>query len=252
MPHLARSSASRSTRSAGSRRRQPPLATAGLPVRRRPCARDHVHAAPDTNSATQLSRFGFRPRHSELWTIIPFNADPRRADSAAQASELVAACEAAWAAIQRHHAEVPDAVIVLGSGVERGRLVKLGHWWGGRWIADGAVRGEVLLAGEALHLAPEAVFEVLLHEAAHGLKRGATDPRLFTRRPLPQRPVQADSGRPWPRRRTGPTLRMGSDLARSRRTLAIRHRDRSSRRRDAHRAPGRGRHTNRREHRTRR
>jgi hypothetical protein len=88
---------------------------------------------------------------------------------AAKASDLVGACEAAWGAIQRLHPDVPDAVIVLGSGVERGRLVKLGHWWGGRWIADGAVRGEVLLAGEALHLAPEAVFEVLLHEAAHGL-----------------------------------------------------------------------------------
>ena len=36
--------------------------------------------------------------------------------------------------------------------VERGRLVKLGHWWGGRWLADGNIRGEVLLAGEALHL----------------------------------------------------------------------------------------------------
>jgi hypothetical protein len=68
-------------------------------------------------------------------------------------------------------------VIVLGTGVERGRLVKLGHWWGGRWIADGAVRGEVLLAGEALHLTTEAVFEVLLHEAAHGMNaaRGVQD-----------------------------------------------------------------------------
>ena len=95
--------------------------------------------------------------------------DHAQKTGAPQASELVAACEEAWAAIQRRHPEVPDAVIVLGSGVERGRLVKLGHWWGGRWIADGAVRGEVLLAGEALHLAPETVFEVLLHEAAHGL-----------------------------------------------------------------------------------
>lgn len=87
----------------------------------------------------------------------------------ALASELVAACEAAWSSIQRRHPGVPDAVIILGSGVERGRLVKLGHWWSGRWIADGQVRGEVLLAGEALHLKPEDVFEVLLHEAAHGL-----------------------------------------------------------------------------------
>ena len=95
--------------------------------------------------------------------------DHAQTTGAPQASELVAACEEAWAAIQRRHPEVPDAVIVLGSGVERGRLVKLGHWWGGRWIADGAVRGEVLLAGEALHFVPETVFEVLLHEAAHGL-----------------------------------------------------------------------------------
>lgn len=95
----------------------------------------------------------------------------------AAASELVAACESAWAAIQRHHPEVPDVVIVLGSGVERGRLIKLGHWWGGRWIADGDVRGEVLLAGEALHLPAAQVFEVLLHEAAHGLNaaRGIKD-----------------------------------------------------------------------------
>jgi hypothetical protein len=98
-------------------------------------------------------------------------------ERAPQASALVASCETAWAAIQQRHPEVPDVVIVLGTGVERGRLVKLGHWWGGRWIADGEIRGEVLLAGEALHLAPEDVFEVLLHEAAHGLNaaRGVQD-----------------------------------------------------------------------------
>ncbi|MGH9036118.1 MAG: DUF6166 domain-containing protein, partial [Acidimicrobiia bacterium] len=96
---------------------------------------------------------------------------------AANASALVAACEEAWAAIQGRHPDVPDAVIVLGTGVERGRLVKLGHWWGGRWLADGNVRGEVLLAGEALHLPAAEVFEVLLHEAAHGLNaaRGIRD-----------------------------------------------------------------------------
>jgi hypothetical protein len=98
-------------------------------------------------------------------------------DAPAVASELVAACEAAWRAIQRHHPDVPHPVIVLGSGVERGRLVKLGHWWAARWIADGEPRGEVLLAGEALHLPAPQVFEVLLHEAAHGLNaaRGIKD-----------------------------------------------------------------------------
>ena len=90
----------------------------------------------------------------------------------ATASQLVAACEAAWADIRTHHPDLPAAVVVLGTGVERGRLVKLGHWWGGQWLADGQARGEVLLAGEALHLEPSAVFEVLLHEAAHGINAG--------------------------------------------------------------------------------
>ncbi|MGH9153699.1 MAG: DUF6166 domain-containing protein [Acidimicrobiales bacterium] len=89
--------------------------------------------------------------------------------SDASGSAVVRACEQAWRDIQAHHADLPDVVVILGSGVERGRLVKLGHWWGGRWLADGEARGEVLLAGEALHLPPEQVFEVLLHEAAHGL-----------------------------------------------------------------------------------
>lgn len=104
-------------------------------------------------------------------------ADALDVQGAATASAVVRACEAAWADVQQHHPEVPEAVIVLGSGVERGRLVKLGHWWGGRWLADGQVRGEVLLAGEALHLPAEQVFEVLLHEAAHGLNaaRGIKD-----------------------------------------------------------------------------
>lgn len=95
----------------------------------------------------------------------------------AAASDLLAACEVAWRTIQNRHPDVPDVVLVLGTGVERGRLVKLGHWWGGRWMADGEVRGEVLLAGEALHLQPAQVFEVLLHEAAHGLNaaRGIKD-----------------------------------------------------------------------------
>ncbi|MDP9388484.1 MAG: hypothetical protein M3Q48_11390, partial [Actinomycetota bacterium] len=101
-------------------------------------------------------------------------ADGEATDPAgATASAVVKACEAAWADIRRHHPSLPDAVMILGSGVERGRLVKLGHWWGGRWLADGQVRGEVLLAGEALHLPADQVFEVLLHEAAHGLNAAA-------------------------------------------------------------------------------
>lgn len=107
---------------------------------------------------------------TEPSTITNFPSDPL-------ASDLVVACEEAWRTIQSHHPELPPVVMLLGTGVERGRLVKLGHWWGGRWLADGDVRGEVLLAGEALHLKPDDVFEVLLHEAAHGINaaRGVKD-----------------------------------------------------------------------------
>lgn len=92
-------------------------------------------------------------------------------------SALVAACEQAWSDIKKHHPELPDAVIVLGTGMKGGRLVKLGHWWQSQWVADGKARAEVLLAGEALHLPADDVLEILLHEAAHGVNsaRGIKD-----------------------------------------------------------------------------
>ncbi|MEW6473150.1 MAG: DUF6166 domain-containing protein [Actinomycetota bacterium] len=134
-----------------------------------------LHAGLAVEAELAAHRGGLDPHRPALHVVAPDEAptgeptDGGGATDAATASALVAACEQAWADIQRHHPDVPHAVVVLGSGVEGGRLVKLGHWWGGRWLADGEVRGEVLLAGEALHLPAEQVFEVLLHEAAHGL-----------------------------------------------------------------------------------
>ncbi len=118
-----------------------------------------------------------QPSHAVVDETVKSASPPDPIDRTATASAVVSACEAAWSDIRDHHPQLPDAVIILGSGVERGRLVKLGHWWGGRWLADGEVRGEVLLAGEALHLPADKVFEVLLHEAAHGLNaaRGIKD-----------------------------------------------------------------------------
>lgn len=127
--------------------------------------------------------FGVEPPRPAL-SVVPDTPDVEGdADSpegelpGPTASALVSACEAAWDDIRTRHSELPAVVVVLGSGVERGRLVKLGHWWSGRWVADGQVRGEVLLAGEALHLTSAQVFEVLLHEAAHGINatRGVKD-----------------------------------------------------------------------------
>jgi hypothetical protein len=129
-----------------------------------------LHAGLTVEAELAAHRGGLDPDRPALRVVaLDQAATAGGATDPATASALVAACEQAWAEIQRHHPDVPHAVVVLGSGIERGRLVKLGHWWGGRWLADGEVRGEVLLAGEALHLPAEQVFEVLLHEAAHGL-----------------------------------------------------------------------------------
>ena len=101
------------------------------------------------------------------------------------ASELVAALEVAWSAIQHRHPEVPAVVVTLGAGsigVPAGAL-KLGHFAAGRWVArDGAgadARGmaELFVGGEGLGRGAESVLATLLHEAAHGLAdvRGVKD-----------------------------------------------------------------------------
>jgi len=92
---------------------------------------------------------------------------------------LVAALENAWAAIRQHHAEIPEVVVLIGTGLERGGVLrKLGHFAARRWrLAGGGERSEILVAGEGLDRGPDAVLATLLHEAAHALAftRGIRD-----------------------------------------------------------------------------
>lgn len=116
---------------------------------------------------------------------------------------MVAALEAAWAAIRVRHPEVPAAVIVLGAGSGHGPGLKLGHFAAMRWHNgdqaapadveddgdqdDGEQDGdhadeheqdadptaarlpEVFVGGEGLARGPADVLATLLHEAAHAL-----------------------------------------------------------------------------------
>lgn len=89
-------------------------------------------------------------------------------------SNVVRTCEQVWGSIRARHPDVPEVVIVVGSGEERGRLRKLGHWSAGRWALTGpaegpAARGEVLLAAEGFKRGPADVLDTLLHEAAHAI-----------------------------------------------------------------------------------
>lgn len=88
-------------------------------------------------------------------------------------SGVVRTCEEVWASIRDRHPEVPEVVILVGSGEERGKLRKLGHWSAGRWaVPDGegmGRRGEVLIAAEGFKHGAADVLDTLLHEAAHAI-----------------------------------------------------------------------------------
>ena len=100
-----------------------------------------------------------------------------------ESSQLVAALERAWAAIQRRHPDVPPVVVTLGAGSlgqPAGQLT-LGHFAARRWAtrdvdataADpaglSAGIAELFVGGEGLIQGAESVLETLLHEAAHGV-----------------------------------------------------------------------------------
>ena len=92
------------------------------------------------------------------------------------ASTLLKALEDIWAAIRRHHPEVPAVVIIIASGTD-GRHAKWGHHAPGRWHSGSAEHAEVMISGEGLARTPREVLATLLHEAAHALAdaRGITD-----------------------------------------------------------------------------
>lgn len=88
-----------------------------------------------------------------------------------EASQLVAALEVAWGAIQERHEDVPDVVVTLGAGsigVARGTL-KLGHFAADRWSTEAGSSAELFVGGEGLQRGASEVLATLLHEAAHGV-----------------------------------------------------------------------------------
>jgi hypothetical protein len=92
---------------------------------------------------------------------------------------LLTALETAWAAIRARHPEVPDAVLIVGSGspAKGSQSMKWGHFASLRWQSGDTQLPEVLVSGEGLSRTPAEVFTTLLHEATHGLAeaRGIQD-----------------------------------------------------------------------------
>ena len=92
---------------------------------------------------------------------------------------LLTALEDAWAQIRARHPEVPDAVLIVGSGspAKGSQSMKWGHFASLRWQSGDTRLPEVLVSGEGLSRTPAEVFTTLLHEATHGLAdtRGIQD-----------------------------------------------------------------------------
>lgn len=85
-------------------------------------------------------------------------------------SEIVKALEAVWTEVVKRHPELPDVVMITGSGLDL-MGAKWAHFWRERWTdrADKATRPEMFIAGERLACGAELTLQSILHEAAHAL-----------------------------------------------------------------------------------
>ncbi|MFF8432436.1 hypothetical protein ACF07Y_46460 [Streptomyces sp. NPDC016566] len=97
-----------------------------------------------------------------------------------EGTRIITALESTWGAIQEHHPDVPDVVIVTGTGRGRRRnTLTWGHHTAERWLDAAAAgrRAELFVSGEAIARGGEMVVETMLHEAAHALAaaRGIED-----------------------------------------------------------------------------
>lgn len=91
----------------------------------------------------------------------------------ATGSAVVRLLEKVWARIREDHPELPDVVIVTGSGMIGGS--RWGHFRADGWKIqeEGAAvrKHELFLAGEALAKGARQTLQTMIHEAAHTLAR---------------------------------------------------------------------------------
>jgi hypothetical protein len=100
-------------------------------------------------------------------------------------SDLMAALEQTWADIRRRTPELPEVVVVTGTGLSSSALhidAKWGHFGADHWVegrpteeGQGAAldlsaarrRPELFVAGECLAEGPRQTLQTMLHEAVH-------------------------------------------------------------------------------------
>src|SRR5215213_5360269 len=110
-------------------------------------------------------------------------------------SGLIAALEQTWTTIRRRTPELPEVVVVTGTGLSSGAVhidAKWGHFGADHWVEgrpteerQGAAldlsmarrKPELFIAGECLAEGPRQTLQTMLHEAVHALAhaRGVKD-----------------------------------------------------------------------------
>lgn len=94
---------------------------------------------------------------------------------------IIAALEAAWAALRAKHPDIPQVVMITGTAKQLGGE-RWGHFGPDFWAvpAEEIKKGrasELFIAGELIALGGRQVLKTLIHEAAHGVAyvRGIKD-----------------------------------------------------------------------------
>lgn len=118
----------------------------------------------DTNSNDE-------PEGDEMTTTTTETAPAKKHTGSA----VVLLLERVWDRIRENHPELPQAVIVTGTGSETGGL-KWGHFRADGWEVvqqEGAAlrMNEMFMAGETLAKGAKQVLQTMLHEGAHTLAR---------------------------------------------------------------------------------
>lgn len=116
------------------------------------------------------------PEEDEMSTETQTAPETETTDAPAEnhtGSAVVALIEKVWARIRADHPELPEVVIITGSGLVGAS--KWGHFrpegWKVKTEGQATHKHELFLAGEALAKGARQVLQTMLHEAAHTLAR---------------------------------------------------------------------------------
>ncbi|MFF4709573.1 hypothetical protein [Streptomyces sp. NPDC001297] len=105
-------------------------------------------------------------------TIPTQQGQPQAPANAEHGSRIIAALEGAWAAIRAAHPEVPQVVMITGTGRST-TGIKWGHFGADFWtVEEGTKKGrapELFAGGELLSLGGRRTMQTLIHEAAHAV-----------------------------------------------------------------------------------